>query len=180
MSCYFERSGNSGGRAVKLKLRGLKDGEHVYSFNEPVEAYGVDQELFSENLEYLIVINVQGKYYYISVSVKTLLKSTCDRCSKVYLKPYAIETKLIYTEDTTLDPEQLQDDLHYLPAGQDSADLSENIRQNLLLNLPVKYLCSKSCKGLCSGCGENLNENQCKCTGKATDPRWEALKYLQN
>ena len=165
---------------MKLKLRGLKEGEHKYSLSEPVEAYGLDEELFSENLQYSIVVNVQGKNYYISVSVKTQLRSICDRCSKDFAKPYAIETKLIYTEDASLDPEQLQDDLHYLPAGQDSADLTEDIRQNLLLDLPAKYVCSESCKGLCSGCGENLNENECKCAGKVTDPRWEALKYLQN
>ncbi len=165
---------------MKLKLRGLKDGEHNYSLTEPVETYGFDKELFSEELQHSIVVNVQGKNYYISLSVKTRLKSTCDRCSRDIVKPYSIETTLVYTEDSSLDPERMQDDLHYMPAGQDTADLTEDIRQNLLLNLPMKYICSETCKGLCSGCGKNLNENQCECAGKAIDTRWEALNNLYN
>ena len=42
-------------------------------------------------------------------------------------------------------------------------DLGEEIRQELIIDNPVKVLCKKSCKGMCPKCGVNLNQEPCKC-----------------
>ncbi len=47
------------------------------------------------------------------------------------------------------------------------------------LNLPVKLLCSKYCKGLCPKCGRNLNAEDCECPAEEGDPRLEALRGLK-
>jgi uncharacterized protein len=44
--------------------------------------------------------------------------------------------------------------------------------------MPIKYLCSDSCAGICPGCGADLNEGACGCGGKDADPRWSPLKKL--
>ena len=57
-------------------------------------------------------------------------------------------------------------------------DLDELLREDILLDLPSKYLCSPDCKGLCPKCGKNLNEGDCGCDRKEIDPRLEVLKSL--
>lgn len=42
-------------------------------------------------------------------------------------------------------------------------DIEKDIREEVLLNFPMKVLCSPDCKGICSGCGVNLNYKKCKC-----------------
>ena len=42
-------------------------------------------------------------------------------------------------------------------------EMDEDIRQEILLNLPGKILCQGDCKGICSKCGINLNEENCEC-----------------
>lgn len=55
-------------------------------------------------------------------------------------------------------------------------EIDEVLRQNLLASLPFRPLCSKDCRGLCAGCGANLNNEVCQCAEDASsDPRWEAL-----
>lgn len=44
-------------------------------------------------------------------------------------------------------------------------DLTELIRQNVLVSVPLAPLCSEDCAGLCSRCGSNLNEGPCECSG---------------
>jgi len=44
----------------------------------------------------------------------------------------------------------------------------------------MKKLCKEDCKGLCPRCGKNLNEDNCICTEKEIDPRWEPLEKLRN
>jgi uncharacterized protein len=56
-------------------------------------------------------------------------------------------------------------------------DLTEVLRQDVLLEVPGHVLCKKDCRGLCSDCGTNLNESTCNC-GRDIDPRWGSLVDL--
>jgi len=57
-------------------------------------------------------------------------------------------------------------------------DLTEVVRQNLLLALPTSPLCRADCRGLCPTCGANLNEEPCSCQRKEEDPRLAVLREL--
>lgn len=59
-----------------------------------------------------------------------------------------------------------------------TVDLSELVRQLLVLNLPDRSLCSPDCKGLCAQCGADLNRTTCDCNRQATDPRLAPLAEL--
>jgi uncharacterized protein len=56
-------------------------------------------------------------------------------------------------------------------------DLSEVLRQDVLIALPLHVLCRSDCRGLCSNCGQNLNEGTCDCK-EEPDPRWALLAEL--
>jgi len=42
-------------------------------------------------------------------------------------------------------------------------DLGPDIRDEIILDYPVKPLCIPDCRGLCPKCGKNLNEGGCSC-----------------
>ena len=67
------------------------------------------------------------------------------------------------------------DDILLLDNG--TVDLSELARETFILNMPSKTLCREDCRGLCSGCGVNLNYEKCRCK-KEVDPRLAALAKL--
>ena len=58
-------------------------------------------------------------------------------------------------------------------------DLEPIIREHLLLALPMSAVCREDCSGLCTNCGQNLNEKQCGCETKFVDPRLAALKNIK-
>ena len=57
-------------------------------------------------------------------------------------------------------------------------NLSELVRQNLVVALPHRPLCADDCRGLCARCGRDLNEGGCGCTDEDVDPRLAGLKAL--
>ena len=59
--------------------------------------------------------------------------------------------------------------------------LEDVVREQVLLSLPGRTLCSEDCKGLCAHCGQNLNVAPCNCarSAESTDPRWGALQGLK-
>lgn len=56
-------------------------------------------------------------------------------------------------------------------------DLTEVLRQDLLLALPAHVVCSPGCKGLCPSCGDDRNLGSCDCVAES-DPRWNVLREL--
>jgi uncharacterized metal-binding protein YceD (DUF177 family) len=65
----------------------------------------------------------------------------------------------------------LIDDQHIL-------DLSEVVRQELILVTSGQAICSADCAGLCSHCGGNIALGECTCDEVLIDPRWAALQTL--
>ncbi|MEN6371988.1 MAG: DUF177 domain-containing protein [Armatimonadota bacterium] len=57
-------------------------------------------------------------------------------------------------------------------------DLSEYIRQAIVVQLPIKPLCSDACKGLCPTCGKNLNEGPCDCPVTIQESPFSALQGM--
>lgn len=56
-------------------------------------------------------------------------------------------------------------------------DLTEAIRQHVLLELPMSTICREDCAGLCPQCGHNLNLGPCECQPEA-DARFSVLQQL--
>ena len=64
-------------------------------------------------------------------------------------------------------------------AGPDeSVDLTEEMREAIILAFPNYPLCSPDCKGLCAKCGANLKKKKCKCKDKS-ESAWAALEGLK-
>lgn len=55
-----------------------------------------------------------------------------------------------------------EEDEVYLFQG-DHLDLSEMVREQVILAAPMQPLCRENCRGLCPQCGQNLNERRCTC-----------------
>ena len=58
-------------------------------------------------------------------------------------------------------------------------DLDDLLRQQLYLSLPVKNLCAEECRGLCPGCGANLNQADCTCGAGEDRSPFAVLRQLQ-
>lgn len=109
------------------------------------------------------------------IKAEFLYLRPCDRCYS------PISRKMLYTFEHNLAVSLSGDsDDDYIEVPDYTLDLDELVTADILLELPLKYLCKEDCKGLCQSCGANLNEGKCKCSKTTTDPRLEVLKQLLN
>ena len=58
-------------------------------------------------------------------------------------------------------------------------DLTDELRESIILGLPTYPVCREDCRGVCSTCGKNLNEGPCSCQEESGDGRWGALDALK-
>ncbi len=106
-------------------------------------------------------------------------KTACARCLKELTLPVKTEntcTVVLKSEGGDAENESERDVL-FAPDGKlDAADAADAL---FFMLLPAKHLCRGDCKGLCPGCGADLNFEKCTCPKKNIDPRLAVLqKYL--
>jgi len=113
--------------------------------------------------------------------VDITLELTCTRCLKQFEQVMHLPFEELFypTIDVVtgiaLPPSEEEDafpiDDHHL------IDLTEAIRQRVLLELPMVTLCKEDCAGLCSQCGQDLNLGPCDCKPEV-DERFSVLSTL--
>lgn len=72
-----------------------------------------------------------------------------------------------------------REEVYSIPEGARELDLTEAVREQLLLSIPRFVECRAECRGLCPRCGVNLNEGTCTCEGPETDERWTPFRGLK-
>ena len=109
---------------------------------------------------------------------------TCQRCLEPLTEPVEQEMQLLLVPgapaeepgEHALDAE----DLGVVEVDvEEDLDLRPLLIEQIQLNVPMKPLCRAACKGICPQCGKDLNQGDCDCEKVEIDPRWEALKVLQ-
>lgn len=100
----------------------------------------------------------------------------CDRC----FEPATQERELpfFHVLVRSLSDEEDDDGGQFVVVPDDQLDLDRLLTEDILLDVPSKFLCSPECKGLCPTCGKNLNQGSCSCGKDRVDPRLAVLKEL--
>ena len=63
-------------------------------------------------------------------------------------------------------------------ANVQTVDLTEEMREAIILAFPIYGVCRNGCKGLCASCGMNLNSGECDCREETSGP-WDVLDELE-
>jgi uncharacterized protein len=128
-----------------------------------------------------ITVAKSGEEFYCQGEVRAEVKLECSRC----LEPFDAELTngtdfIVCAEEQRAQSKDVIDNEDYVFfRGKDlQADVSEMVRQAIILAVGMKPLCSEECRGLCPRCGANLNEETCSCLARQHDERWNALRRL--
>jgi uncharacterized protein len=87
----------------------------------------------------------------------------------------AIAARAVRVEEKALDAGEAEMGFY----EGDGLELNDVLREFVLLALPMQKLCDENCKGICPVCGQNRNQNDCRCQTTAGDDRWAALKEIR-
>ena len=114
--------------------------------------------------------------------VGTTLQLDCGRCLEPFDIPLDAAFDALFLPAVANagagEQEVADEDLGVSFYKDETLDLSELMREQFYLALPMKPLCRPDCKGLCPVCGINRNRETCTCQTEWTDPRLDALKRL--
>jgi uncharacterized protein len=120
-------------------------------------------------------------------SLHSRFEVACSRC----LGPAPVEANeedlrlTFFPGAPRLDEQQelTEDDLDTYTYDGEEIDLEPVVRELVILAIPMAPVCTEGCKGICGGCGADLNREPCRCTARADDtpptPWGQALQRLK-
>jgi uncharacterized protein len=120
---------------------------------------------------------------HLNGKVATLIVLKCDRCLEEYNQE--MDTSFFYE----LVPCQSIDKGKEIALGSEDMEVSfydeaeiqigDIFREQILLQIPMRHVCSEDCKGICPGCGADLNREECRCQKETFDNPFSVLKKLR-
>jgi len=135
---------------VKIKVRGIPaDGLEIVKSVEPEEIGLSDDDLTCLSpIEILVKAERVTNVVVAHVEVLARVAYTCSRCLEDVERESHDQFKFEYPVEK----------------ATEFIDIGEDLRQELILNLPSKVLCREDCRGICPHCGANLNDEKCDCS----------------
>ncbi len=144
---------------------------HLYALRNPVQFAGS-------------VTPVAGQDVRIQGTLSTKLDLVCVRCLQSFQERIRKSFDLTYVPNEEMrfaeEVELTYDDLDVGFFSEFKIDLNSVIIEQIVLEIPMKPVCSAGCRGLCDQCGANLNLGPCNCVKKNADPRWARLAELRD
>lgn len=115
----------------------------------------------------------KNEEFTVSFKTDVKLKVLCSRCAEEmdYFVKQEFSSQICGKK-----PERDTEEYECFKKGK--INLTELIREFVILSLPTQFLCKKSCAGLCTICGENLNLKKCGCEKNEIDSRLKPLAEL--
>lgn len=119
----------------------------------------------------------------VAGSIHTRLALDCSRCLAGYEQDLHVDLQLTLVRELprieSEDGEELElsaEEMGMIQIDQDEVDLRPFVAEQILLEMPWRPLCSRSCAGLCPSCGANLNVETCGCHPETGFSKFAALK----
>ncbi len=116
--------------------------------------------------------------------LQTTVESDCARCLEPAVQKVVRKFDLLYRPlgsdagRPELSVTAVEAEIGYYEG--EALLLEDALREQILLDLPLRTICRENCKGLCPHCGTNLNDRQCSCAEPMEDSRWSALKDIRS
>ena len=161
----------------------IRFSERIEELNETFAKGNIRDFRFPPLLDVNLMYYCSGQEVFFHGSFAGTFEGCCSRCLESYA--FALNNKFDFvlrpdpvTSDRKIE-KLSREDLGLSYYSNEEINLTPLIREQVMLALPTRPLCDENCRGLCGGCGANLNREACACCASADDPRMALFRKLK-
>src|SRR3954453_1518596 len=112
-------------------------------------------------------------------TLRTAVRLSCRRCLEPVEHEVDSHVDLLFASPMEGEEEGDDGEVYPLPPRGDALDLTDAVREHVVLETPALALWREDCRGLCPSCGADLNQGTCECAPRAAPTAWDALKNVE-
>ncbi len=133
----------------------------------------------------IILVKIDDINASLEGSLNTAIMSDCCRCGCSLVFSVGASYNYVFRlgDDNSHHEKEFEfsdEDCQTVYLKEPEIDVEELLREQLILAVPEKLLCSEDCKGLCQNCGAMLNVEKCSCAVDDSNSPFAVLKKLKN
>ncbi|MEO5356598.1 MAG: DUF177 domain-containing protein [Nitrospirae bacterium YQR-1] len=129
-----------------------------------------------------IYLQRNGTEVMVSGHTGVLLGFQCGLCLTEFTSELSLDLNLLYCPQRALETEDsvelTRGEMDLCLYSGDEIDITALLQEQIILNISISAVCSDTCRGLCPGCGINLNTESCNCKRVHEQERFFKLKDL--
>jgi uncharacterized protein len=151
---------------VKILVARIPEGGSVLEGLEPAAVLAWEDERFFKSegdLAYRFMVERVSDELIVRGALDLAVALRCSRCAEFFSTSIGVSDFLR---------------AYSAPEGTDVVDVTEDLREELILHVPSFAVCRKACLGVCAQCGVNLNHTACSCEENDRPNAWSALDAL--
>ena len=175
---------------VKVRIDEIKEKGLVLDAEEAIAAFDPLVQIQDEGeCQFLapltIHLDIKKEYNHVRVSgeLATILRMVCSCCLAEFDFPLESRFTVFYIREGAIpqdeEVELSGEDLISATYSGDEIDLTPEIVEQVLLDIPLKPLCKEDCRGLCPTCGFDLNVAECGCDREKYNLKFNVLKNFK-
>lgn len=147
-----------------LRPDDLEDGERYLAGTVAAMPMPADDATIVGPIAFALRARAEGSWIHMEGWVHASPRVPCDRCLALVRRTVDKQIKLrfqaaVVAELGSAELDAAELDVDYYPG--EGIDLRTVLTEQVLLDIPMKVLCSEGCRGLCPQCGADRNRQPC-------------------
>jgi len=174
---------------MRIKIDQIDESGSDLSLNAPAGRFPVLNQMADQGQAgFSLPVTLEVRLWRIGQLVKadaaahTSVNLTCSRCLAEFTQPIASRFSLTFAPrpagETAAAAKDAGADADLFFHDGKEVDLTEGVQEQIVLAIPMQPLCNPACKGLCPGCGVDLNTQACTCPPAGSNSPFAALKTI--
>jgi len=129
------------------------------------DVFGKSEYILTGPVLAALDITVSKGSVYIDGRVSAAFKARCGRCLEEFSFKVDTPVALVFSRSPVIkgEVELKASDMDVSFLKGDEIDTSDILLSQIAMELPLSAICSEKCRGLCQGCGADLNKETCRC-----------------
>lgn len=140
--------------AIKINIGTLNEGGQQIALTSGFSELGLDENLLKGPVNILLDLYKTVHQLDLKVKVTGILRLECDRCLEVFDKDFEAGLELIFVQKNSREEEINEDNIRTYNPFMKSVDITSDIKELIILTIPMKKLPDEKPDGACSWCGK--------------------------
>ena len=141
--------------AIRINLGTLKEGSQVLEFESDSKEIGLDESIIKDKLNISINLSKVAHQIDMNIFLKGWLNLTCDRCLEIFEKELNSSFELVFVQKSQRESSFDDGYVKTFNPFMKTIDITGDIREYILLSIPMKHLPEENPDGTCSWCGKS-------------------------
>jgi uncharacterized protein len=140
--------------AIRLNIGSLNDGEQLLELKTDAKELGIDEGVIEGTVEVALELFKTLHQLDLKAVITGKLCLVCDRCLEDFTKDFETKFELVFVQQTSREEAINEDYIRTYAPHLKSVDITDDIKESIILSVPMKKLPLEKPDGSCSWCGK--------------------------